>query len=197
MLPTFRGSFARPATMAWPYGSSRCSIVIVLHDYCLLPSIPPCEKDDHLPGLHKGNTRARKPRVSPRIYAGLIMGNINRKRGSFHPCRCLHRLPGARLLSEYSETPRLDAAYASRMPIKLLKKIQHEAALAQLSCMHDVPQPSQMGCSISSHSTWQALAYLQELHHRGPLRSDAAFTAACTCCRRAHTGPPQRDLPCQ
>ena len=36
--------------------SSRCSIVIVFHDYCLLPSIPPCEKDDHLPGLQTGKT---------------------------------------------------------------------------------------------------------------------------------------------
>lgn len=32
----------------WP---PRCAIIVVLHDHCLLPSIPPSEQDHHLTGL--------------------------------------------------------------------------------------------------------------------------------------------------
>ena len=44
--------------------SSSCPIVVVFHDDCFLPCIPPSEEDDHLPGLHQNRAVSLKATVS-------------------------------------------------------------------------------------------------------------------------------------
>ena len=92
------------------------------------------------------------------------MGDIDRKRGSFHPCSACFT-PRSKALSGTAKSP--GSTSLCQCVNQTSQKRQHEAALAQLSCIMMTPALSD-GLQHSSHSTWQALPHLQELHHRGP-----------------------------